>query len=64
MEDPPSGGVSEQAPRWNLTRTEGYGGGTRVFSVRLMVSGYIGIYRRKEGTGGQKECPRGRGRTL
>ena len=25
-----------------------------------MVSGYVGIYRRKEGTGGQTGCPRGR----
>ena len=54
MVDPPSDGAPEQAPRWDLTGTEGYGGGTRVFSVRLMVSGYVGIYRRKEGTGAKR----------
>ena len=52
MEDPPSGGAAEQAPRWDLTGTEGCGGGTRVFPAVLIVSGYVGIYRRKEGTGG------------
>ena len=57
VEDPPSGGAPEQAPRWDLTGTEGCGGGTRVFSVRLIVSGYVGIYRRKEGTGGQTWGP-------
>src|SRR6187399_1637903 len=62
--DPPSDGAPEQAPRWDLTGTEGCGGGTRVFSVVLMVSGYVGIYRRKEGTGGQMWGPRGRGRAL
>ena len=61
MEDPPSGGAPEQAPRWDLTGTEGYGGGTRVFSVVLMVSEYAGIYRRKEGTVGQTWGARGRG---
>ena len=60
----PSGGAPEQAPRWDLTKTEGYGGGIRVFSLLLMVSGYVGIYRRKEGTGGQTWSPRGRGRAL
>ena len=64
MEDPPSGEAPEQAPRWDLTGTEGCGGGTRVFSVVLMVSGYVGIYRRKEGTGGFMWDPRGRGRAL
>ena len=64
MVDPPSGGAPEQAPRWDLTGTEGYDGGTRVFSVVLMVSGYVDIYWKKEGTGGQTGCPRGRGRAL
>ena len=44
MEDLPFGGAPEQALRWDLTGTEGCGGGTRVFSVVLMVSGYIDIY--------------------
>src|SRR6187401_2572577 len=60
--DPPSGGAPKQAPRWDLTGTEGCGGGTRVFSVVQKVSRYVGIYRKKEGTGGQTGCPRGRGR--
>ena len=64
MVDPPSGGAPKQAPRWDLTGTEGYGGGTRDFSVVLLVSGYVGIYRRKEGIGGQTWGPRGRGRAL
>ena len=62
MEDPPSDGAPKQAPRRDLTGTEGCGGGTRVFSVVLMVSGYVDIYRKKEGTGGQTWGPRGRGR--
>ena len=62
--DPPSGGASEQAPRWDLTGTEGYGGGIRVFSLLLMVSGYVDLYRRKEDTGGVTGAPRGRGRAL
>ena len=64
MVDPPSGGAPEQAPRWDLTGTEGYGGGTRFFSVVLMVSRYVDIYRKKEGTGGHMREPRGRGACL
>ena len=59
--DPPSSRAPEQAPRWDLTGTEGYGGGIRVFSLLLMVSGYVGLYRRKEDTGGLTRDPRGRG---
>ena len=62
--DPPSSGGLEQAPRWDLTGTEGYGGGIRVFSLLLMVTGYVGLYRRKEDTGGLTRDPRGRGRAL
>ena len=62
--DPPSDGAPEQAPRWDLTGIEGYGGGTRVLSIPLMVSGYVGLYRRKEGTGGLTWDPRGRVRAL
>ena len=64
MIDAPSGGAPEQAPRWDLTGTEGCGGGTRVFSVVLMVSGYVDIYRKKEGTGGQTWGPHGSGHAL
>ena len=62
--DGPFGGAPEQAPRWDLTGTEGYGGGTRVFSLVLMVSGYVDIYSKKEDTGGLTGCPRGRWRAL
>src|SRR6187401_2561991 len=41
--------------------TEGYGGGIRVFSLLLMVSGYVDLYRRKEDIGGVTGAPRGRG---
>ena len=61
MVDPPSGGAPEQAPRWDLTGTEGCGGGIRVFSPLLMFSGYMDIYRRKEGIGGARGGPRGWG---
>ena len=64
MVDAPSDGAPKQAPRWDLTGIEGYGGGTWVFSVVLIVSGYVGIYRRKEGTMGQTWGPRGWGRAL
>ena len=52
MVDPPSGGVLEQAPRWDLTGTEGCGGGIRVFSIASMFSRYMGIHRSKEYVGG------------
>ena len=61
MIDAPSGGALEQAPRWDLTGTEGYDGGIRVFSLLLMVSGYVDLYRRKEDTGGVTGAPRGSG---
>ena len=50
----PSGGALEQAPRWDLTGTEGYGGGIKVLSLLSKVSGYIDLYRRKEDTGGAR----------
>ena len=48
MIDAPSGGAPEQAPRWDLVDTESYGGGIRVLAPYLIVSGYVGMYRRKE----------------
>ena len=60
----PSGGVPEQAPRWDLTGTEGYGGGIRVFSLLSKVLGYVDLYRRKEDSGGRLRGPRGRGSAL
>ena len=44
MIDSPSGGAPEKAPRWDLTGTEGCGGGNRVLAPLLMVWGYVGIY--------------------
>ena len=52
MIDAPSAGALEQAPRWDLVDTESYGGGIRVLAPSLIVSGYVGIYRRKEYIGG------------
>ena len=56
--------VPEKAPRWNLTGTEGCGGGTRFSWMLLMVWGYVGIYRRKKYVGGRPRGPRDRGRAL
>ena len=59
MIDAPSGGAPEQAPRWDLVGTEGYGGGIRFLAPYLIVWGYVGIYRRKEYVGGATGGPRG-----
>ena len=61
MIDAPSGGAPEKAPRWDLTGTEGCGGGIRFLAPYLVVWGYVGIYRRKEYVGGATGGPRGRG---
>ena len=62
MIDSPSGGAPEKAPRWDLTGTEGCGGGNRVLAPILIVWGYVGIYRRKKYVGGASVGPRGWGR--
>ena len=54
--DSPSGGAPATAPRWDLADTEGYGGGNSFSWSPLMVSGYVGIYRRKKYVGG-RSCP-------
>ena len=64
MVDSPSGRVSAKAPRWDLADTEGYGGGDSFPDAPLMVSGYMGIYRRKNYIGGRTRGPRDRGRAL
>src|SRR3954469_17614137 len=64
MVDSPSGGASEQVPRWDLVDTESCGGGIRFLAPYLIVWGYVGIYRRKEYVGGAKGGPRGRGHAL
>ena len=61
MIDSPSGGAPEKAPGWDLTGTEGCGGGIRFLAPYLVVWGYVGIYRRKEYVGGATGGPRGRG---
>ena len=55
----PSGGAPEKAPRWDLTGTEGCGGGIRFLAPYLVVWGYVGIYRRKKYVGGATRGPRG-----
>ena len=44
----PSGGAPEKAPRWDLTGTEGCGGGKVVSLLPSMFSGYKSIYRPKK----------------
>ena len=46
--DSPSGGALTKAPRWDLADTEGYGSGNSFSWCSWMVSGYVGIYRRKK----------------
>ena len=60
MTESPSGRVPEKVPRWDLTGTEGCGGGNRVLASYLIVWGLVGIYRRKENVGGATGGPRGR----
>ena len=43
----PSGGAPEKAPRWDLTGTEGCGGGKVVSWLPWKFLGYLRIYRRK-----------------
>src|SRR4051794_23950231 len=62
MINAPSGRTPEKAPRWDLTGTEGCGGGIRFSWMPLMVWGYVGIYRRKKYVGGATWAPRGWGR--
>ena len=59
MIDAPFDGAPEKAPTWDLTGTEGCGGGNRFFAPSLIVWGYVGIYRRKKDVGGATGGPRG-----
>ena len=45
--DSPSGRLPEKAPRWDLTGTEGCGGGKVVSWLPWKFLGYMRIYRRK-----------------
>ena len=58
----PSGRTPKKAPRWDLTGTEGCGGGKVVLWLPLMFLGYKSIYRRKKYVGGATRGPRGWGR--
>ena len=62
MIDSPSGGAPEKAPRWDLTGTEGCGGGIRFLAPSAVVWGYVGIYRRKKYIGGAMRDHEGGGR--
>ena len=62
MVDSPSGRVPTKAPRWDLADTEGYDGGNCVSAASRMLSGYVGIYRRKKYVGGRSRGPGDRGR--
>ena len=58
MINAPSGRTSEKAPRWDLTGTEGCGGGIGFSWMLLLVWGYVGIYRRKKYVRGATWAPR------
>ena len=64
MVDSPSGRVPAKAPRWDLADTKGYSSGNCVWCCSWMLSGYVGIYRRKKYVGGRLRGPRDRGRAL
>ena len=53
----PSGRTPATAPRWDLTDTEGYGGGNCVSGAPWMFSGYVGLYMRKKYVGGATTGP-------
>ena len=57
--DSPSGRSPEKSPRWDLTGTEGCGGGNRVLAPYMTFPGYMGIYRRKKYVGGATRGPQG-----
>ena len=60
--DSPSDGAPEKAPRWDLTGTEGYGGGNRVSWCSWMFWEYMSIYRRRKSAREATRVPRGWGR--
>ena len=44
--------IAGKGPTWDLTGTEGCGGGIRFLAPYMIVWGYVGIYRWKEYVGG------------
>ena len=61
MIESPSGRTPEKAPRWDLTGTEGYGGGKVVLWLSWKVLGYLRIYRQNKQVGGVTRGPQGWG---
>ena len=55
---------TDEGSKMDLMDTEGYGGGNISSVALLMVSGYMGIYRRKKYVGGRPRGPQDRGRVL
>ena len=55
---PPPAELRKKAPRWDLSGTEGCGGGIRFSWCSWMFGGYVDIYRRKKYVGGAVEGPR------
>ena len=49
-------------PKWDLTGTEGCGGGKVVAWLSWMFLGYMGLYRQKKYVGGAPWGPQGWGR--
>ena len=56
--------IAGKGPRWDLTGTEGCGGGKVVSWLPLMFLGYKSIYRRKKYISGAPWGPRGWGCAL
>ena len=54
--------ITGKGPRWDLTGTEGCGGGKVVSWISAMFLGYKSIYRQKKYVGGATRGPRGWGR--
>ena len=54
----------EKVPKWDLTGTEGCGGGKVISLLPRVFSGYKSIYRRKKWVGGATRGPRGWGARL
>ena len=61
MIESPCGRSPEKAPRWDLTGTEGCGGGKVVSWLSAIDLEYKSIYRRKKYVGGARRGPRGLG---
>ena len=61
MTESPSGRVPEKVPRWDLTGTEGCGGGKVFLWLPLVVWGYMGIIGERIRPGGSRGAHKGGG---